>query len=325
MRKIIILSLVTALTFYTCKKDDTGTKSSSINNLEITSIVIDKSNIRWVGTENGLYKSVDTSYVFEEVTKNAKVLSLGYKASENLLWVGTVESLYKGSITSDNLTVETIDLTNLSNKTINAAYVDSSLKSWFGTNIGITMNKVGKFKKSEFGNDGTESRKLDLESYKINSIASWDGDYYFATSGAAIYRAYGYNNNVDGFTGASVYGPPYNGDAISDTMFVVFVDSKGRQWMGGTAGIQSNTGHESKNHDNLLYFYDELPNYRVHAVAEAPDGKIWVGTEAGISIYDGTNWTTKKTSLSSNFITAIAFDKNGSAWIGTKKGIVNLK
>jgi ligand-binding sensor domain-containing protein len=325
MKKNIIFCLIAGLAFYTCKKDDTGTKSVSINNLEITSIVIDKSNARWVGTESGLYKSSDTNYVFVEATKNAKVLSLGYKASENLLWVGTVESLYKASVATENLTAEAVDLTNLSNKTIKAAYVDSSLKSWFGTNLGITMHKAGKFKKTEFGNDGTESRKLDLESCQINSIASWDGDYYFATNGNAIYRAYGYNNNVDGFTGASVLDPPYNGNAISDTMFVVFVDSKGRQWMGGTEGIQSNTGHETKNHDNMIYAYDELPNYRVHAVAEAPDGKIWVGTENGISIFDGTTWTTKKTSLSSNFITAIAFDKNGSAWVGTKKGIVNIK
>ena len=64
-------------------------------------------------------------------------------------------------------------------------------------------------------------------------------------------------------------------------------------------------------------------SYTVSSANDAParDPRDWQFQGSN----DGTNWTTKKTSLSSNFITAIAFDKNGSAWIGTKKGIVNLK
>ncbi len=93
--------------------------------------------------------------------------------------------------------------------------------------------------------------------------------------------------------------------------------------MGGTNGVQYHTGHDSK--QNITPFLSDLPNPRVHAIAEAKDGKIWVGTENGIAIYDGTNWTTMTAGLANLFITAIAFDSNGSAWVGTQKGLYTVK
>jgi ligand-binding sensor domain-containing protein len=164
---------------------------------------------------------------------------------------------------------------------------------------------------------------MDFENTGINSISGWDGDYYFATNSYGLYRAFGFKDSIDAFTGATQWASPFNGNAATDTMFVVFVDSKGRQWMGGTNGVQFHTGHDS--HKNNTAFSSELPNLYVHAIAEAPDGKIWVGTEHGLAKYDGSNWTTVTTGLPDLFITAIAFDKDGSAWVGTKKGLVNIK
>jgi hypothetical protein len=148
-------------------------------------------------------------------------------------------------------------------------------------------------------------------------------DYYFATNLYGLYRTWGYKDSVDAFTGASQWGAPYNGAAAADTMFVVYVDSKGNQWMGGIKGLQAHTGHNAKM--NIQAYISELPNQRVHAIAEAPSGNIWVGTENGIAIFNGSTWTNNTTILPNPFITAIAFDADGSAWVGTKKGLVNIK
>jgi ligand-binding sensor domain-containing protein len=52
----------------------------------------------------------------------------------------------------------------------------------------------------------------------------------------------------------------------------------------------------------------------------------WVGTENGLTVYNGSSWSAVSQSLPDNYVTAIAFDKDdGSAWIGTKKGLVNVK
>jgi ligand-binding sensor domain-containing protein len=324
MKKSISLLLI-GLIIASCENNKNKDNAVDLNDKSISSVVIDKSNTIWVGTEEGLYKSVDGGYKLESSLSADKILSLGYNESSDILWIGTINGLYKATIASGNLSVNPVNASVLSNDKVNSTYTDPVSKTWFATNKGITMNTSDTYKKEEFlTNELGDKLTLYIEDAVINGIGSWDGDYYFATSGAGLYRAYDFVDSLDGFTGASILGAPYNGMAISDTMYSIFVDSQGRQWMGGTAGLQSHTGHDTKM-DNIFY-YDELADGHVHAISEAPDGKIWAGTEKGLSIFNGTTWSTVTADLPDLFVTAIAFDKvDGSAWVGTKKGIVNIK
>lgn len=325
MKRLIYTILIITLFVISCKKDDIN-NNGVVENLDgkaISALIVDNSNTRWVGTDDGLYKSVDGGYKLENSDITGKILSIGYDAASNTLWIGTSTDLLKATIAAGDITVTPVNATQLSSNQVNAACVDSSSNVWFGTNDGITMNKSGVFKKENFlTNELGDELKLEIENAEINNIAFWDGDYYFATNGYSLYRAYGYDEQVDAFTGASALGPPYNGMSITDTMFTVFVDSKGRQWMGGTNGLQCHTGHDTR--ANNTSYKDELPDSRIRCVAEAPDGKIWIGTENGISIFDGTGWNTSTTDLPDKTVTAIAFDLNNNAWIGTKKGLVRI-
>lgn len=295
-----------------------------IPNINISSIVVDNSNTKWVGTDNGLYKSVDNGYTLEDISIPGKVLSIFYEKSSNTLWVGSIGGLSKVVISGSDISSSVITSINLSDSSVQTAYVDSTSKRWFGAANGLSLNKNTTWKNKNFIYNALNNLvPMDIEKASINSIASWNGDYYFATNGYSLYRAKKYNEGVDAFTGATQWSSPYNGNSVTDTMFVVFVDSKGKIWMGGANGVQFHTGHDSKS--NTKSFRSELPNLYVHAIAEAPDGKIWVGTEQGLAIYDGVNWTAITNGLSNLFVTAIAFDKNGSAWVGTKMGLVNIK
>ena len=54
-------------------------------------------------------------------------------------------------------------------------------------------------------------------------------------------------------------------------------------------------------------------------------GVIWIGTEKGVSRFDGTNWVTytkenTNNGLVSDDIYCISFDKQGNTWFGTFKG-----
>jgi len=326
IKLFLLLFILASLSLNSCKKDVNKSDNKvvpDLNNRYISSIIIDESNIRWIGTDTGLFKSVANGYMLEDIIPG-NIISLGYEKDSKTIWIGTNEGLLKASIGTTEFTSSSIASSNLSNSSINVTYIDPELKRWFGTNVGITMNKSDTYKKANFiYNVLGYLVPLDIEDTKVNSIASWDGDFYFATSGKAIYRAYNFNDSVDAFTGASQLSVPYNGNAISDTMFIVFVDSKGNQWMGGTNGIQVHSGHNSKS--NNITYSSKLPNLHVHSIAEAPSGNIWVGTENGIAIFDGSTWTNNSTILPDPFITAIAFDADGSAWVGTKKGLVNIK
>ena len=61
----------------------------------------------------------------------------------------------------------------------------------------------------------------------------------------------------------------------------------------------------------------------VQAICEDMNGRIWFGTKAGISVFDGSAWTSYTTDkgLVSNNILSLTTDRNGVVWIGTDAGI----
>jgi ligand-binding sensor domain-containing protein len=72
---------------------------------------------------------------------------------------------------------------------------------------------------------------------------------------------------------------------------------------------------------------DGLPSNRITAIHQDSRGYIWVGTNNGLSVYDGARFTNYSTvnGLSNNWITDIAEDPRepGTLWIGTIAGGVN--
>jgi ligand-binding sensor domain-containing protein len=324
-KKIILLTF-SIIFLISCEKAPVD--ESVVANLDqaaISSIAFDNSNTMWVGTDAGLFKSVSGGYknIYFEASK--KINTLRFEKTSNVLWIGTNSGLSKlTNVSNTSEIAEKILSSNLNCDTIKSIFVDSISAQWFGTSKGLNRFFTNNWQKSSFKKNasGTISAAA-FEKIGVNSIASWDGDYYIATDGKYLYRCSGWDETVDAFTGATTCQAPWNGSSITDTMNVVFVDSKNRQWMAGNNGIQSHTDHNSK--ANITTYDVELVNLRVHAVAEAPNGDIWIGTENGISIFNGTNWTTSNAVLPNKFVTAIAFESTGKAWIGTKKGLISIK
>jgi ligand-binding sensor domain-containing protein len=327
MKKLKYLPLLFVLILSGCGNDDPDNKKDIVKEIVIpvNSITVDNNNTKWIGTDAGLYKSVDGGYELQELSDTGKVITVFFDSPSNALWICTPKSLFKATVNGDDLDEEVIDKSKLSDSKILAFHSDNQSRRWFGTGKGISLNKNGNWKKSKFSVNmyGTQFA-MDIEDFAVNSIASWDGDYFFATSGAKLYRAYNYDQQVDAFSGATQWDPPYNGLSITDTMFVVFIDKTGNQWMGGTEGIQVHSGHEPKDMGSFTYYYDELPDPYVLSICQAPDEKIWVGTRKGIAVFNGIHWETKTNGLPDLYINSMAVDKDGITWVGTKKGLVKF-
>ena len=64
----------------------------------------------------------------------------------------------------------------------------------------------------------------------------------------------------------------------------------------------------------------------VTTVAQTPDGFLWIGTESGLSRFDGLQHTVFRTAthpeLRSNVIRRLHVDRAGALWIGTQNGLV---
>ncbi len=69
---------------------------------------------------------------------------------------------------------------------------------------------------------------------------------------------------------------------------------------------------------------DGLPQNGVNAIAQTPDGYLWLGTEEGLVRFDGARFTVfdRRTTpeIRNNFIMALHADRAGDLWIGTFGG-----
>ena len=71
-----------------------------------------------------------------------------------------------------------------------------------------------------------------------------------------------------------------------------------------------------------------LPHNSVTAIAQTPDGYLWLGGEEGLARFDGVRFSVFDTqntpNLKSNQITALLVDTNKNLWIGTNGGGLTL-
>src|SRR5215831_18048191 len=67
----------------------------------------------------------------------------------------------------------------------------------------------------------------------------------------------------------------------------------------------------------------------ISAIAQTPDGYLWLATEDGLLRFDGvryTKWTPAAgEQLSSNNVSSLLVTRNGTLWIGTAKGLASWK
>ena len=67
-----------------------------------------------------------------------------------------------------------------------------------------------------------------------------------------------------------------------------------------------------------------LPQNTVQAIAQTPDGYLWVGTQEGLARFDGAQFTVfdrrSTPALTANAVLSLVVDPDGALWIGTNGG-----
>src|SRR5215213_6594946 len=74
---------------------------------------------------------------------------------------------------------------------------------------------------------------------------------------------------------------------------------------------------------------DGFPKGEIAAIAQTPDGYLWLGTEFGLFRFDGVRsvlWRPPANQeLPSNWIFSLLVARDGTLWIGTAKGLASWK
>ncbi len=106
----------------------------------------------------------------------------------------------------------------------------------------------------------------------------------------------------------------------NEYVFGMFVDSQGIKWFG------TNGGGISRLQDGQWQTYfpmHGLADYWVYSFAEQANGNIWIGTWAGLSVFNPQNkqFTTYLDELVNEWVYGLDVDSKDQVWIGTEGGI----
>jgi len=117
-----------------------------------------------------------------------------------------------------------------------------------------------------------------------------------------------------------------NEDMISAYVKGLDYDDQGNLWIGVLGGVtirKNDQVVEEKKPEN------GITNSEVNAIKRAPDGRMWVGTNYGISRFtpgkEAYSVRLSKRWLMSDKVRDIAFDADGNAWIATADGVSAIK
>jgi ligand-binding sensor domain-containing protein len=208
---------------------------------------------------------------------------------------------------------------------VKAIAIGQSPLRWIGTDKGIAAFENRRWLKPSYETTYPEST---FEFCPITSMAtSRGGDtLYVGTEGAGVARVFK-NTKVDAISGASEYAQWGTILMPSDSVYSIFIDPKGDQWIGTNRGAALHKGNNTLGNWKVFDLTSGLIDNFVQAITMDNSGKVWFGTKNGISVLNGSSMTsyTDKDGLVSNNVLCITTDRDGIVWIGTDNGVSSFK
>ena len=133
-------------------------------------------------------------------------------------------------------------------------------------------------------------------------------------------------NGLTGYTVVTVGGTPIatSQNILNRSAFVI--DNTGNKWIGFNSGNINSfqlIRFNGTQWDSFPAFKAILPNNKVNALAVDASNNLWIGSNAGLTKYDGSSFTTYNTSSSgivSDTVISLACGNN-NVYVGTNHGL----
>ncbi|MEP3390337.1 MAG: two-component regulator propeller domain-containing protein [Reichenbachiella sp.] len=342
MKKRLVISTLLILSIFYAQsqsiKFEHYNDKDGLSHNSIRHIVQDNQGFIWLGTFHGLnrfdgfqfqnYLSYDQG---NNTIHNDDITALTLDSATNSLWIGTRKGLSHLQIDTHAFTTylsDKKDPNSLPDEEIRSVYLDQFKRVWVGTkDAGLYLFEPNSNTFTKVPLDGFDYVKAIYEDSKGNI---WVGAY--ETGGVAKIKlgSTGIISEIEYFT-LEIPGST----ATNPYLYFVYEDAKGDVFVGTREGLyqfdkEQNTFLNMHIADNEIS--DKLGPYFL-CVAQAPDGKYWVGTLGGLLVCDQLEDISKgkfqwyysilseDRSLVDNLISALYFDPSGVLWIGTEEGL----
>ncbi|WP_215222643.1 hybrid sensor histidine kinase/response regulator [Echinicola shivajiensis] len=313
--------------------DNYGLSHNSIRH-----IVQDNQGFVWLGTFNGLNRFDGFQFQHylsyaegSNTLQNDDITALKLDSATNSLWIGTRKGLTHLQIDTHVFTTylsDENDPNSLPDNEVRSVYLDKFNRVWVGTrNSGLFLFEP---EKNTFTKIPLKGFNYVKEIFEDKSGNIWVGSYESGGIAKVKLGSTGIISEIEYFT-LSVPGSK----VTNPYLYFIFEDKKGDIFAGTRKGIY----RLDKHHNTFVNLYihedeirDKLGPYFL-CVAQAPDGKYWVGTLGGLLVCDKLEdiqkgdfqWyysvLSENTSLVYNLVSALYFDPAGVLWIGTEEGL----
>ena len=312
--------------------------NSGLSHNSVRHIAQDKSGFMWFGTFSGLnrfdgyqFKTYLSSSPGNNRIYNNDITALEYDGDSNNLWIGTRKGLtlfktdthvFKTFLTEKN------NANSLPDEEIRSVHVDKFKRVWVGTKSkGVYIFYPDKNKFVKIPVKGFEYVKEIFEDKKGDI---WLGTFLTASVAKITLSSSGKINEIINY---KLTIP--NSDEQNPYINFIYEDAKQDVFVGTREGLYK----LDKENDVFKNLYIDNPEIRASlgpyfmSVAQAPDGKYWVGTLGGLlecyqleDINKGNyKWYYSKLSddksLIDNLVYALYFDVSGVLWVGTEDGL----
>ncbi|HMW31840.1 MAG TPA: two-component regulator propeller domain-containing protein [bacterium] len=264
----------------------------------INAIARDKNGNRWLATDGGLYREHHgrfERFMDESNFPLDKVMCLLEDRDGNL-WFGTNGSGLNRLRDEKFITYTTLE--GLKDNSANVVFEDSRARIWVGTEAGVSII------------DGDTIRNLGessgLTNTKVRSFAEdTDGRIWVGTrEGVFVWNEVRFES-----WNTRLKIPPL-------VILSMLRARDGTMWI-GTGGA----GAVSYKPQNVQQYTSKqgLAGIVVIAMAEDSLGRMWFGTNSGLSRFDGKNFVTynSKNGMSSDIFLSLYVDKTNTLWAGT--------
>jgi len=320
----------------------------SLSNDYIWSIVEDPGGILWIGTYSGGLDRFDpqseTFTHFHHDPTDPHSLSSDrirsiYQSQSGVLWVGTRGGgLNQSDPASGRFTHyrgDTDDPQRPSDYQILALHEDEHGVLWIGTaGGGLDGLDRGTGEWHHYRRDPDDPNSLGNDTviaiYEDSSGTLWIG------TGGGFYR---FDRQAGRFD-RMPHTPPDPGDVKQEAIVSIYEDQVGVLWLGtygrGLSEFDPATGaftyhQHGWDPDTGMPEQDTLGSNFVRDVFEDPSGRLWVGTQDGLNIFDRETgqWHSlhhnpdEPHSLSHDWVTSLYGDQSGMLWVGTQGGGLN--
>ncbi|MDA0690538.1 MAG: hypothetical protein O3A78_01750 [Nitrospinae bacterium] len=280
----------------------------------IFGIVLDGNDNPWIATYGGGLSHFDGAQWHNINTPqglcDSFVYDLEFSPADNTLWIATWSGAnrVRGDLW-DRKSWESFTKENTNDGLIDdwvyAIDVGDDGRVWFGTESGVSMYDGKKWKSWSHANGmGAELKHVKSDNQGVMSQFAGNHHSQHATDLPNV-------ENAD-------YRPNY--------VVSMLLDEKQRLWIGTWGGGLSVLDTRTETFRNFTV-QDGLPGNYVLAIEEGPYGDLWIGSNGGLSRFDGKAFTnySEHNGMIGAYVFSIAFGEDHSLWMGSHRGMNRFK